>query len=55
MNTASVILAAGFGTRMKSSIPKVMHPILGRPLVGWAGRGDSSHRRHACGRRRLCT
>ncbi|MEZ4613533.1 MAG: NTP transferase domain-containing protein [Caldilineaceae bacterium] len=36
MNTASVILAAGFGTRMKSSIPKVMHPILGRPLVGWA-------------------
>ena len=36
MNTASVILAAGFGTRMKSSMPKVMHPILGRPLVGWA-------------------
>jgi len=31
---AIVILAAGQGTRMKSSLPKVLHPIGGRPLVG---------------------
>ena len=30
---AIVILAAGQGTRMKSSLPKVLHPIGGRPLV----------------------
>ena len=35
---ANVILAAGFGTRMKSEIPKVMHPLLGRPLVEWSVR-----------------
>jgi bifunctional UDP-N-acetylglucosamine pyrophosphorylase/glucosamine-1-phosphate N-acetyltransferase len=34
MRTSSVILAAGQGTRMKSQIPKMLHPILGRPL-GW--------------------
>jgi bifunctional UDP-N-acetylglucosamine pyrophosphorylase/glucosamine-1-phosphate N-acetyltransferase len=34
MRTSSVILAAGQGTRMKSQIPKILHPILGRPL-GW--------------------
>lgn len=31
--TTAVILAAGQGTRMKSSLPKVMHRIAGRPLV----------------------
>ncbi len=31
--TAVVVLAAGAGTRMKSSLPKVMHPIAGRPLL----------------------
>jgi bifunctional UDP-N-acetylglucosamine pyrophosphorylase/glucosamine-1-phosphate N-acetyltransferase len=31
---AAVILAAGNGTRMKSAIPKVMHPIAGRPMIG---------------------
>jgi bifunctional UDP-N-acetylglucosamine pyrophosphorylase / glucosamine-1-phosphate N-acetyltransferase len=31
--TTAVILAAGQGTRMKSSLPKVLHPIAGRPLV----------------------
>ncbi len=30
---AVVILAAGQGTRMKSSIPKVLHPIGSRPMV----------------------
>jgi len=29
----AIILAAGHGTRMRSSTQKVMHPILGRPLV----------------------
>ena len=32
----AVILAAGLGTRMKSPLPKVMHPIAGRPLVHFA-------------------
>jgi len=29
-----VILAAGQGTRMRSRLPKVLHPLAGRPLVG---------------------
>lgn len=28
-----VILAAGQGTRMKSQLPKVLHPVAGRPMV----------------------
>ncbi len=31
--TAVVVLAAGAGTRMKSALPKVLHPIAGQPLV----------------------
>ncbi|WP_460801792.1 bifunctional UDP-N-acetylglucosamine diphosphorylase/glucosamine-1-phosphate N-acetyltransferase GlmU [Microbacterium sp. GXF6406] len=31
---AIIVLAAGQGTRMKSRLPKVLHPIAGRPLVG---------------------
>jgi bifunctional UDP-N-acetylglucosamine pyrophosphorylase / glucosamine-1-phosphate N-acetyltransferase len=31
--TAAIILAAGHGTRMKSALPKVLHPLAGRPLV----------------------
>lgn len=36
MNTVSVILAAGQGTRMKSAQPKVLHPLCGRPLIFYA-------------------
>jgi bifunctional UDP-N-acetylglucosamine pyrophosphorylase / glucosamine-1-phosphate N-acetyltransferase len=32
----AVILAAGQGTRMKSNLPKVLHRVLGRTLVGHA-------------------
>jgi len=32
----AVILAAGSGTRMKSAIPKVLHPICGRPMIAYA-------------------
>jgi bifunctional UDP-N-acetylglucosamine pyrophosphorylase/glucosamine-1-phosphate N-acetyltransferase len=31
---AVVILAAGQGTRMKSALPKVLHPVGGRPMLG---------------------
>jgi len=34
----AVILAAGLGTRMKSALPKVLHPIAGRPLLHYAVR-----------------
>jgi len=30
-----LILAAGEGTRMKSAVPKVLHPVCGRPMVTW--------------------
>ena len=33
-NDFAVILAAGRGTRMKSTLAKVLHPLLGRPMVG---------------------
>ena len=30
---AVVVLAAGAGTRMKSALPKVLHPLAGWPMV----------------------
>ncbi|MCH2110083.1 MAG: bifunctional UDP-N-acetylglucosamine diphosphorylase/glucosamine-1-phosphate N-acetyltransferase GlmU [Polyangiaceae bacterium] len=33
MKIAAIIMAAGHGTRMKSSLPKVLHSVAGRPLV----------------------
>ncbi len=30
---AAIVLAAGMGTRMKSRIPKVLHPLAGRPMI----------------------
>ncbi|HEY7527360.1 MAG TPA: bifunctional UDP-N-acetylglucosamine diphosphorylase/glucosamine-1-phosphate N-acetyltransferase GlmU [Candidatus Limnocylindria bacterium] len=31
--TAAIVLAAGQGTRMRSRIPKVLHPLAGRPMI----------------------
>lgn len=31
----ALVLAAGKGTRMKSELPKVVHPILGKPMVSY--------------------
>jgi bifunctional UDP-N-acetylglucosamine pyrophosphorylase / glucosamine-1-phosphate N-acetyltransferase len=30
-----VIMAAGKGTRMRSAVPKVLHPVCGKPMVEW--------------------
>jgi bifunctional UDP-N-acetylglucosamine pyrophosphorylase/glucosamine-1-phosphate N-acetyltransferase len=30
-----LIMAAGHGTRMRSSLPKVLHPVCGRPMIHW--------------------
>lgn len=32
-NATAVVLAAGMGTRMKSDLPKVLFPVLGRPMI----------------------
>ncbi len=32
--SAAIVLAAGFGKRMNSSTPKVLHPICGMPMLG---------------------
>lgn len=34
-NITAIVLAAGMGTRMKSAKPKVLHEILGRPMVAY--------------------
>ena len=35
MSVRVIVLAAGQGTRMKSSLPKVLHSVAGAPLVRW--------------------
>lgn len=35
MSIGAVVLAAGQGTRMRSALPKVVHPLAGRPMVNW--------------------
>jgi bifunctional UDP-N-acetylglucosamine pyrophosphorylase / glucosamine-1-phosphate N-acetyltransferase len=32
---AAVVMAGGLGTRMRSAVPKHLHPILGRRMVDW--------------------
>jgi len=32
---SAVVLAAGMGTRMKSGLVKVMHPLAGSPMIDW--------------------
>ena len=49
--TVAVVLAAGLGTRMKSAVPKVLHPLCGRPMLAyvldaWASTDDGSAGRH---------
>jgi bifunctional UDP-N-acetylglucosamine pyrophosphorylase/glucosamine-1-phosphate N-acetyltransferase len=36
MKVTAVLLAAGQGTRMKSSLPKMLHPICGKPILSHA-------------------
>ncbi|GMV33893.1 MAG: UDP-N-acetylglucosamine diphosphorylase/glucosamine-1-phosphate N-acetyltransferase [Chloroflexi bacterium] len=33
MKISAILLAAGQGTRMKSSLPKVLHPVAGKPMI----------------------
>lgn len=36
MKVSVVILAAGQGVRMRSALPKVLHPLAGRPMISYA-------------------
>jgi bifunctional UDP-N-acetylglucosamine pyrophosphorylase/glucosamine-1-phosphate N-acetyltransferase len=36
MKITAILLAAGQGTRMKSSLPKVLHPVCGQPMIEYA-------------------
>jgi bifunctional UDP-N-acetylglucosamine pyrophosphorylase/glucosamine-1-phosphate N-acetyltransferase len=41
---AAVVLAAGKGKRLKSSSPKVLHPVCGRPVLWWVLRTAAAAR-----------
>jgi len=42
-------MAAGEGTRMHSSVPKMLHPVCGRPMIAWPVRAA-----HEAGAERVC-
>ncbi|WP_114416808.1 bifunctional UDP-N-acetylglucosamine diphosphorylase/glucosamine-1-phosphate N-acetyltransferase GlmU [Marinospirillum perlucidum] len=49
MSLEVVVLAAGQGTRMRSALPKVLHPLAGKPLAGHVidtARSLQAHRIH---------
>ena len=35
MSHVVIIMAAGDGVRMRSDVPKVLHPVAGRPILSW--------------------
>ncbi|MGZ6294356.1 MAG: bifunctional UDP-N-acetylglucosamine diphosphorylase/glucosamine-1-phosphate N-acetyltransferase GlmU [Candidatus Limnocylindrales bacterium] len=35
VTTSAIVLAAGLGTRMRSRLPKVLHPLCGRPMLAY--------------------
>lgn len=35
MSHVVIIMAAGEGVRMRSEVPKVLHPVAGRPILSW--------------------
>ena len=45
-----LIMAAGHGTRMRSELPKVLHPVCGRPMLEWVVRAarDAGATRVVC-------
>ena len=45
----TVVLAAGEGTRMRSSLPKVLHPVAGQPLLAHVLRGRAAWRGNLAG------
>ncbi|MCW4352010.1 bifunctional UDP-N-acetylglucosamine diphosphorylase/glucosamine-1-phosphate N-acetyltransferase GlmU [Hoyosella sp. YIM 151337] len=45
--TAVIVLAAGAGTRMKSDVPKVLHTLCGRSMIGHALAAASAVEPHA--------
>lgn len=47
MSTVAVILAAGLGKRMKSDLPKVLHPVLGDAVLLWVLRALPAEVSHA--------
>ncbi len=47
MSTVALVLAAGLGKRMKSALPKVLHPVLGDPSLLWTLRALPASVDHA--------